>query len=234
MQCPRTPLDARDLARAQSRPPTSRAAAARPVTHLGRGRKHPLPRGGRSPVGADSSVERLPAEALPRRWLLSSQSPMAFCGAPAAWGVAAPARAWTSGARPGAPLRTPSARAAGRAALSMVATSKNEPNAAVSSKVEALYDSYPFPPGMFILLPSLVAVWTRNFCAGALICVLACCAFTFLSALCSRSSVSVCLFWLCPVGMPCLTRISFASFCLRGCRMLAFLSASALTRRPPH
>lgn len=39
----------------------------------------------------------------------------------------------------------------------MVATSKNEPNAAVSSKVEALYDSYPFPPGtsgMFGILSS--------------------------------------------------------------------------------
>lgn len=32
----------------------------------------------------------------------------------------------------------------------MVATSKNEPNAVVSSKVEALYDSYPFPPDPLI------------------------------------------------------------------------------------
>lgn len=83
---------------------------------------------------------------------------MAFCGAPAAWDVAPTARVWTSGARPEALRRTRSTRATGRAALSMVATSKNEPNAAVSSKVEALYDSYPFPPGMFTSLRSRFVV----------------------------------------------------------------------------
>lgn len=79
---------------------------------------------------------------------------MAFCGAPAAWGAAAPPlAAWATGAPPRAPRAAAPTRPERRAVVSMVATSKNEPNAVVSSKVEALYDSYPFPPGMFAAGP---------------------------------------------------------------------------------
>lgn len=50
----------------------------------------------------------------------------------------------------------------------MVATSKNEPNAVVSSKVEALYDSYPFPPGM--LLPSFFLRYVDSAFSGLMPC----------------------------------------------------------------
>lgn len=56
----------------------------------------------------------------------------------------------------------------------MVATSKNEPNAAVSSKVEALYDKYPFPPGTFSSSSFLLSRCVDSVCwVGTLL--FACC-----------------------------------------------------------
>lgn len=87
----------------------------------------------------------------------------------------------------------------------MVATSKNEPNAVVSSKVEALYDSYPFPPGMCLSLSTFSRCVASVFSGR-----IPCCPSQNFYLSHSRTPFAPALFFslLCPVDVSCLTCVS--------------------------